>query len=197
MVAWPLGRSSGDIAQLGERGVRNAEVAGSSPAISTTFIIRVRMRVGIRFGFRCAPVAQWTERRRPKSRGGGSSPSRGTIPAGFGSVSYSRIPVPRLQKTAASALRRMLPCLCFPLPGLPGRPASLGVGWRRGRDSNPREAVNPYAISSRAHSSTLAPLRWGAARWTAALALRQATHNASRLCACPIIIAHFRRWQRR
>ena len=25
-----------------------------------------------------APVAQWTERRRPKSRGGGSSPSRGT-----------------------------------------------------------------------------------------------------------------------
>ena len=30
-------RSRGDIAQLGERGVRNAEVGGSSPPISTTF----------------------------------------------------------------------------------------------------------------------------------------------------------------
>ena len=32
------GGQRGDIAQLGERGVRNAEVAGSSPAISTIFI---------------------------------------------------------------------------------------------------------------------------------------------------------------
>ena len=30
--------------------------------------------------------------------------------------------------------------------------------WRRGRDSNPREAGSPYAISSRARSSTPAPL---------------------------------------
>ena len=33
-----IDRQRGDIAQLGERGVRNAEVAGSSPAISTTAI---------------------------------------------------------------------------------------------------------------------------------------------------------------
>ena len=31
--------------------------------------------------------------------------------------------------------------------------------WRRERDSNPREAVSPYTISSRARSSTPAPLR--------------------------------------
>ena len=33
--------------------------------------------------------------------------------------------------------------------------------WRRERDSNPREAVSPYTISSRARSSTPAPLRVG------------------------------------
>ena len=31
-----MGLERGDIAQLGERGVRNAEVGGSSPPISTT-----------------------------------------------------------------------------------------------------------------------------------------------------------------
>ncbi len=33
------GCDRGDIAQLGERGVRNAEVAGSSPAISTNLFL--------------------------------------------------------------------------------------------------------------------------------------------------------------
>ena len=33
--------------------------------------------------------------------------------------------------------------------------------WRRGRDSNPRDAVNVYAISSRAPSTTRTPLREG------------------------------------
>jgi hypothetical protein len=32
-----LSRTNGDIAQLGERGVRNAEVGGSSPPISTNW----------------------------------------------------------------------------------------------------------------------------------------------------------------
>ncbi len=37
----------------------------------------------------------------------------------------------------------------------------VGTGWRRGRDSNPRDAVNVYAISSRAPSTTRTPLREG------------------------------------
>ena len=37
------------------------------------------------------------------------------------------------------------------------------VNWRRGRDSNPREAGGLYAISSRARSSTPAPLLRGIA----------------------------------
>ena len=36
--------------------------------------------------------------------------------------------------------------------------------WRRGRDSNPREAGSPYAISSRARSSTPAPLHSSTAK---------------------------------
>ena len=36
----------GDIAQLGERGVRNAEVGGSSPPISTTWVARITYQSG-------------------------------------------------------------------------------------------------------------------------------------------------------
>ncbi len=35
--------------------------------------------------------------------------------------------------------------------------------WRRGRDSNPRRAINPCLISSQVHSTTLPPLRWSPA----------------------------------
>jgi hypothetical protein len=36
----------GDVAQLGERGVRNAEVRGSSPLISTMLLTRLIFMIG-------------------------------------------------------------------------------------------------------------------------------------------------------
>ena len=37
--------SYGDVAQLGERSVRNAEVAGSNPVVST--VMRIRINIGV------------------------------------------------------------------------------------------------------------------------------------------------------
>ena len=37
---------NGDVAQLGERGVRNAEVRGSSPLISTMLLTRLAFTIG-------------------------------------------------------------------------------------------------------------------------------------------------------
>ncbi len=73
-MAFAIIRHAGDIAQLGERCVRNAEVGGSSPPIST-------MNGDIQGSGhkeKGAPVAQRTEQRFPKPRVGRSSRPRGT-----------------------------------------------------------------------------------------------------------------------
>src|SRR3970282_2732392 len=61
--ARPIIEAGGDIAQLGERCLRMAEVAGSSPAISTSFCLR---SPPVGYNLPGAPVAQWIEQRFPK-----------------------------------------------------------------------------------------------------------------------------------
>ncbi len=74
---------------------------------------------------------------------------------------FARVMAPGLRRIAAFRGRRGGPAEDRRTgAGNPGNKAAGGKQkWRRERDSNPREAVSPYTISSRARSSTPAPLR--------------------------------------
>ena len=102
----------GDIAQLGERGVRNAEVGGSIPPVSTNTPDPLSL----------APVAQRIERQRPKLRVGGFESLQG-----YHLLSFNRV------RSETTSNHRMVSCGSSALPfhPHPGPPPSRGRGILR------------------------------------------------------------------